>query len=98
MLENKWHRNIFDILDYDKFIHLLNDAKMNLTKDYTLPNIDSKNLYSLCKLHADKNTTHITITINIPVISAVRSHFLWEIVPIPFSHENKTKILNIIQY
>lgn len=95
ILENKWHRHIFDILDYDEFTYLLHNAKMNLTEEQTLPDIDLNNLYSLCKLHADKNTTHITIAINVPVISAVKSHFLWEIVPIPFSNENNTKILNM---
>lgn len=73
LLNNEWNRNVFDVIEYDEFIYLVNEAKKNLTKGYTLPDISLKNLYSLCKLYADKNTTHITITISIPVISAKRS-------------------------
>lgn len=97
MLSNNVRTNIFTIINVDEFLKLANETNQALLPEYHLPifNSDStmSNYMDLCSLTSSHNTTHIKLTVELPILPVDRTA-LFEFVPIPTKVNNDTVILN----
>lgn len=82
--------NAIDIEQFTKEIQKINNEL--IVQNLTLPTTNTNEIFELSKLSHMKNSTHIKILIEIPIVE--KTDFkLKEIIPIPFLYENEVYIL-----
>lgn len=94
ILRNDIRSQIFGIIDVNDLLLKINKTNEEIKPNRTLPNVDIITMLDLSKMVSSKNTTHIKISIEIPVLSMEYKE-LNEIVPLPYNRGGKTVIQNM---
>lgn len=85
---------LFEVIDYGNFLIILKRINEQLKPNLQLPKIDSMGKNTFIDAYTEFNTTHLTVSVELPVIRT--SKFLMsELIPIPILENNKLFILDM---
>lgn len=92
------HRNIrtafYQVIDYQDFVKIVEKTNKELAPNRTLPDYSGNALFEFSKIITSKNTTHASVTLEIPIIG-IEMYSLKEFIPIPYKSGNDTKIVDL---
>lgn len=85
---------LFEIIDYHEFLNTMGIINVQLGPNLSLPNITSMSKNRLIKTYTDFNSTHLTVSVDLPVIRK-NGFDISEFIPLPIDEKEKTYLLDI---
>lgn len=94
ILDQKPRAIFFNLIDVWNFTKQLEIANEKLKPGFSLPCLDILEILDVSNTETSKNSTHVQLIINIPIMSN-KTFDLGEIIPIPFNTINGTEIIDM---
>lgn len=76
IIKNRAKNDFFGIVDYANFTEKIEKANKELGPKFSLPNVSAHDLIEISRIVTTKNSSTVSISIEIPIISTKREKFL----------------------
>lgn len=85
---------LFEVIDFQEFSDTVEKINKMLEPELSLPNIITMSRNKFIRTYTDYNSTHLTVSVDLPVIRK-RGFHMAEFIPLPMEENEKLYILDI---